>query len=154
MPKELSLLPVNIQLFAEGDSGEQKDPTVEELLKQLQELQLNTVPKEEYEKQLESNKKLVEQITKHRPAPDGKDKKEPTHADIVDRIKERTANLLDGTSYDAIKSLIENYQDMKTLGLDVSNVDENVVFQLEEIVKEAKGDPILFNALMEQRVKP
>ena len=42
---------------------------------------------------------------------------------------------------------------MKILGMDVSNVDENVVNGLESLLKEAKGDADVFKALMESRIR-
>lgn len=130
---------------------EQKDPTVQELLDQLNKLQLETVSKEDYEKLATSNKQLIEELTNNRPTITENTKN--TKADKVKAIEERVAKLGEGTSLDNVTRLLENHKAMKELGLDVSNIDEGVVSKLEIIVKEAKGDSNMFNALMESRVK-
>lgn len=149
---------LNIQLFAEDQNPNNeeggKDPTVDELLRSLEDLQKNMVPKEEYEKLKESNTKLINQVTKERTFVQPEDKpKEPTRADIVARCEERTKELGKGDSMQQVKLLTENYRDMQILGMDVSNVDENIVNGLESLLKEAKGDADVFKALMESRIR-
>lgn len=149
---------LNIQLFAEDQNPNNeeggKDPTVDELLRSLEDLQKNMVPKEEYEKLKESNTKLINQVTKERTFVQPEDKpKEPTKADIVARCEERTKELGKGNSMQQVKLLTENYRDMQILGMDVSNVDENIVNGLESLLKEAKGDADVFKALMESRIR-
>ncbi len=149
---------LNIQLFAEDPNPNNeeggKDPTVDELLRSLEDLQKNMVPKEEYEKLKESNTKLINQVTKERIFLQPEDKpKEPTKADIVARCEERTKELGKGDSMQQVKLLTENYRDMQILGMDVSNVDENIVNGLESLLKEAKGDADVFKALMESRIR-
>jgi len=149
---------LNIQLFAEDQNPNNeeggKDPTVDELLRSLEDLQKNMVPKEEYEKLKESNTKLINQVTKERTFVQPEDKpKEPTKADIVARCEERTKELGKGDSMQQVKLLTENYRDMQILGMDVSNVDENIVNGLESLLKEAKGDADVFKALMESRIR-
>lgn len=149
---------LNIQLFAEDPNPNEveggKDPTVDELLRSLEDLQKNMVPKEEYEKLKESNTKLINQVTKERTFVQPEDKpKEPTKADIVARCEERTKELGKGDSMQQVKLLTENYRDMQILGMDVSNVDENIVNGLESLLKEAKGDADVFKALMESRIR-
>lgn len=149
---------LNIQLFAEDPNPNEveggKDPTVDELLRSLEDLQKNMVPKEEYEKLKESNTKLINQVTKERTFVQKEDKpKEPTKADIVARCEERTKELGKGNSMQQVKLLTENYRDMQILGMDVSNVDENIVNGLESLLKEAKGDADVFKALMESRIR-
>ena len=149
---------LNIQLFTEDQNPNNeeggKDPTVDELLRSLEDLQKNMVPKEEYEKLKESNTKLINQVTKERTFVQPEDKpKEPTKADIVARCEERTKELGKGDSMQQVKLLTENYRDMQILGMDVSNVDENIVNGLESLLKEAKGDADVFKALMESRIR-
>lgn len=149
---------LNIQLFTEDQNPNNeeggKDPTVDELLKSLEDLQKNMVPKEEYEKLKESNTKLINQVTKERTFVQKEEKpKEPTKADIVARCEERTKELGKGDSMQQVKLLTENYRDMQILGMDVSNVDENIVNGLESLLKEAKGDADVFKALMESRIR-
>ena len=148
---------LDIQLFANDPTPNEeggKDPTVEELLKSLEELQSTMVPKEEYDKLKESNSKLVKQITTERVfKQDDQTPKELTKQDIIARCEERTAKLGKGNSLEQITLLTENYRDMEKIGMDVSNVDADVVAGLENLVYEAKGDPDVFKALMESRVR-
>ena len=148
---------LDIQLFANDPTPNEeggKDPTVEELLKSLEELQSTMVPKEEYDKLKESNSKLVKQITTERVfKQDDQTPKELTKQDIIARCEERTARLGKGNSLEQITLLTENYRDMEKIGMDVSNVDADVVAGLENLVQEAKGDPDVFKALMESRVR-
>lgn len=130
----------------EGGEGS----TVEQLLAKIEELQLNSVPKDKYEKILEDNKKLVDKITNERPAPKGT---EATPQDILKRMQERSKNIANGGSHEAIKILVENHRDMQRLGMDTSNVDEDTVSFLEGLLKEANGDSKMFQALMESRVR-
>lgn len=149
---------LDIQLFAEdpktGPEGGAKDPTVEELLNSLENLQNTMVSKEEYDKIKESNSKLIKQLTSERTfVQPNEEVKVVTHEDIVKRCQERTEKLGDGTSLDQIKLLTENYRDMQTLGLDVDLVDENVVVVLENMIEESKGDPVIFKAIAEKRIR-
>ena len=137
------------RLAKENES--KKDPTVQELLDQMKKLKLETVSKEEYEKVAASNKQLVNEIANNRPVPDSQ--KKDTRKIKLDAIQERTKKIGEGTSLDNVKILVDNYKDMKELGFDVSNVDEDTVTRLDGIIAEAKGDSGMFNALMESRVK-
>ena len=47
---------------------QKKDPTVEELLKQLEEIKTKTVDKELYDKSLEDNRKLIKSLSGNRPS--------------------------------------------------------------------------------------
>jgi hypothetical protein len=128
-----------------------KDPTVQDLLDQMKKLKLETVSKEEYERVAASNKQLVNEIANNRPVPNAE--KKDVRKIKLDAIQERTKKIGQGTSLDNVKILVDNYKDMKELGFDVSNVDEDVVGKLDAIITEAKGDSGMFNALMESRVK-
>lgn len=137
-------------MFTEGDDP--KDPTVEELLAQIGDLKEKMVPKEQLEKLMEDNKKLIKQITEDRPRAEAP--KDVTSKDIIKRIEERTEKIANSsTSYDAVRLTLENHRDMQKLGLDVSHVDENIVQGLEKIVADSNGDPMLFKAHMESRIK-
>lgn len=148
---------LDIQLFADDPNPDVeggKDPTVEELLKSLEELQKTMVPKEEYEKLKESNSKLVKQITTERVfKQDDQTPTELTKQDIIARCEERTSKLGKGNSLDQITLLTENFRDMEKLGMDVSNVDGDIVLGLENLIHESKGDPDVFKALMESRIR-
>ncbi len=48
------------------DENGNPNPTVDELLKNIRELQANSVSKEEYEKAQEDNRKLVKELTENR----------------------------------------------------------------------------------------
>lgn len=148
---------LDIQLFADDPNPDEeggKDPTVEELLKSLEELQNTMVPKEEYDKLKESNSKLVKQITTERVfKQDDQTPKELTKQDIIARCEERTSKLGKGNSLDQITLLTENFRDMEKLGMDVSNVDGDIVLGLENLIHESKGDPDVFKALMESRIR-
>jgi len=142
------MIKLDIQLFTEPA----KDPTVEELLLQMEALKKTMVPKEDLDKALENNKKLVTQITTERPAP--KATVEVTPQDIVKRIEGRVEKLPHAkSSHETMVILTENYRDMQKLGMDVSNVDENVVAAIEKIIADSNGDPILFKSHMENKVK-
>ena len=80
--------------------------------------------------------------------------KEPTKEDILNRCKERTKKLdKANSSYEKVSILIDNYDDMKTLGMDTKIVDEKVVEGLRAIREESKGDPKVFSALMNARIE-
>ena len=136
----------------EEQEKNKKDPTVQELVDQINKLKLETVSKEEYEQILKTNSTLVKEIANNRPAPQGTPETNTREAKVK-VIEGRYAKLGQGTSYDNVKILVDNYKEMKELGFDVSNVDESVVNKLSKIVEEAKGDSNMFNALMESRVK-
>lgn len=129
-----------------------KDPTVEELLAQLNEIKLKTVSKEEYDKALENNTKLIKELTTNRQVVQEQPKGE-TREDIVKRCKARTASMGTGDSYKDIVALVENYRDMEKLGMDVSGIEKTDVEGLETIIKEANGDPHVFKSLMSARIK-
>jgi len=146
------MIKLQIQLFAEGDQTE--DPTVEMLLTQIDELKRTLVPKEEYEKILDSNKKLVNQITNERTVVKETQVKVDTPQDTIKRIEDRVQKLPNAnSSYESIKILTENYRDMEKMGMDVSLVDGNVVAALEKMLEDSKGDPTVFKSLMESNVK-
>lgn len=126
--------------------------TVDALLEELNKLKVGTVTIEEHNKLKEENGKLVKELANNRPVVKEEPKKE-TRADVINRCKERTASVGQGSSLSQVKALCENYRDMQSLGMDVSNVDENVVMGLENLVAEAKGDDVMFTALMESRIK-
>lgn len=130
------------------------NPTVDELLKTIRELQANSVSKEEYEKAQEDNRKLVKELTENRRVVKQEDSEEPTKEDILNRCKERTKKLdKTNSSYEKVSILIDNYDDMKTLGMDTKIVDEKVVEGLRAIREESEGDPKVFSALMNARIK-
>ena len=130
------------------------NPTVDELLKTIRELQANSVSKDEYEKAQEDNRKLVKELAENRRVVRPEDSKEPTREDIVNRCKERTKKLdKTNSSYEKVSILIDNYDDMKTLGMDTKIVDEKVVEGLRAIREESKGDLKVFSALMNARIE-
>lgn len=130
------------------------NPTVDELLKTIRELQTNSVSKEEYEKAQEDNRKLVKELAENRRVVQPGDSKEPTREDIVNRCKERTKKLdKTNSSYEKVSILIDNYDDMKMLGMDTKIVDEKVVEGLRAIRQESNGDPKVFSALMNARIE-
>ena len=53
----------------EEQEKNKKDPTVQELVDQINKLKLETVSKEEYEQILKTNSTLVKEIANNRPAP-------------------------------------------------------------------------------------
>jgi hypothetical protein len=126
-------------------------PTVDGLLEEMNNLKINTVSKEEYERLLADNAKLIKDVATNRPVIETP--KEVTREDIIKRCEARTQNLGSGTSLDSIKALTENYRDMVKLGMDVSSVDEDVVSQLEGLVEKSGGDSVHFKALMETHIK-
>lgn len=129
------------------------DPTVEELLKQIEEMKLKTVDKDTYEKMVENNKKLVNEIANNRtPIPED-NKGEPTRADIIERCKKRTNGIEGMSSMDQVNALVSNYRDMKLLGMETEGVEERDVQGLEKILEEAKGDERLFKSLLQSRIK-
>lgn len=130
------------------------DQTVQDLLKKVKEIQENSVPKEEFNKIVESNKLLIEDITNNRRAPIVDETKKVTKADIIKRCEERTSRLgTSSNSYDEVTILVENFRDMQEVGMDVGVVDEKIVSNLEYLLKESKGDKEMFKALMESRIK-
>ena len=136
------------------DENGNPNPTVDELLKTIRELQANSVSKEEYEKAQEDNRKLVKELTENRRVVRQEDSEEPTKEDILNRCKERTKKLdKANSSYEKVSILIDNYDDMKTLGMDTKIVDEKVVEGLRAIREESKGDPKVFSALMNARIE-
>lgn len=145
------LLPLSIQLFAEG--GEEKpETTVEMLLGEIETLKENTISKEEYNKVIEDNKKLTASIVNYRPKVKDEEKKE-TVEDVIKRCEARTNSIGEGNSYQSVKALVENHRDMQTIGLSVDGVDENVVTYLEGLLEESKGDASVFSALMDSRIR-
>ena len=135
------------------DENNNPNPTVDELLKTIRELQANSVSKEEYEKAQEDNRKLVKELTENRRVVRQEDSEEPTKEDILNRCKERTKKLdKTNSSYEKVSILIDNYDDMKTLGMDTKIVDEKVVEGLRAIREESKGDQS-FSAPMNARIE-
>ena len=128
-----------------------KDPTVEELLKQLNEIKTNSVSKEVYDKVLDDNKKLVKEVANNRVVIEPKDNK-PSKEEIINRCKQRTNGLQEMNSMLQIESLCANYRDMQQLGMETPGVDENDVKGLEEILQEANGDEKMFKSLLETRI--
>lgn len=126
--------------------------TVEALLEEMNNLKIGTISIEDYNKLKDENGKLVKELANNRPVVKEESKQE-TREDVISRCKERTASVGQGSSLKQVKALCENYRDMQLLGMDVGNVDENVVLGLENLVEEAKGDDIMFTALMESRIK-
>ncbi len=148
---EAERLAAEEQARLQKEQNEKKDPTVQELLEQMKKLKLETVSKEEYDRIANSNSTLVKEIANNRQAPNPEAR--DTRKLKLISIQERTAKIGNGTSYDNVKILVDNYKDMKELGFDVSNVDEDTMTKLDSIITEAKGDSGMFNALMESRVK-
>lgn len=126
--------------------------TVDALLSEISKMKLNTVSKEEYEKIKADNAKLAKEVTTSRQVI-VEENKEVTKDEIIKRCEERTETIGDGSSYTNIKALCENYRDMEKIGMDVSYIDSNVVEELEEMVKDCKGDENHFKALMESKIK-
>ena len=137
----------------ENKKKEKNSITVDALLKEIEEMKIKMVPAEELEQLKEENAKLVTEVVKNRPVVKNEPKKTETRQDIIDRCRERTASIGQGSSLTQITSLCENYRDMQKLGMDVSEIDENVVAGLEAIIAEAKGDEQMFTALMGTRIK-
>lgn len=129
----------------------EKDPTVEELLKQLNEIKMKTVSKEVYDKVIDDNKKLINEVATNRVVVEPKDDK-PSKAEIIKRCKQRTNGLQEMNSMLQIESLCANYRDMQQLGMETLGVDENDVKGLETILQEAKGDEKMFKSLLETRI--
>ena len=136
------------------DVVEAATPTVEVLLEEINDLKLKTVRKEEYNKLLDDNKKLVKEVTENRPSIIPEENKEPTRADIIKRCQERTNTLDQKDTLGKVASLIKNYDDMVKLGMDVSQVDKQVVAGLKSMIEESKGDTAVFESLMNSRIKP
>lgn len=128
-----------------------KDPTVEELLKQINEIKTTSVSKEEYDKVIADNKKLINEVTTNRVVVEPKENK-PSREEIINRCKQRTNGLQEMSSMLQIESLCANYRDMQQLGMETLGVDENDVKGLEEMLKEAKGDEKMFKSLLETRI--
>lgn len=129
-----------------------KDPTVEELLAQLNELKLKSVSKEEYDKALENNSKLIKEVTTNRHVVTNEPKAE-TQEDIIKRCKARTASMGSGDSFKDITNLVANYRDMEKLGMDLEGISKRDVEGLEAIIKDANNDPLMFKSLLESRIK-
>lgn len=129
-----------------------KDPTIDELLQQLNEIKLNTVPKDKYDEAIKNNGKLVKQLATERPVVQ-QTPQEPTKEDILNRCRARTDKLGKGNSYEDIKGLVENYHDMQLLEMETPGVDETVIEALDSILKESNGDNDLFKSLMSTRFK-
>ena len=127
--------------------------TVDALLKEIEEMKTKTVPIEELEQLKEENAKLVAEVVNNRPVIKNEPKKTETRQDVIDRCRERTASIGQGSSLTQITSLCENYRDMQKLDMDVSNIDESIVEGLEAIIREAQGDEQMFTALMGTRIK-
>lgn len=138
----------------ETDVVEAATPTVEVLLEEINDLKLKTVSKEEYNKLLEDNKKLVKEVTENRPMVIPNENKEPTRADIIQKCQERTNTLDKKDTLGKVTSLVQNYDDMVKLGMDVSQVDKQVVAGLKSMIEESKGDTAVFESLMNSRIKP
>lgn len=128
-----------------------KDPTVEELLKQLNEIKTKSVSKEVYDKAIDDNKKLINEVATNRVVVKPKDNK-PSREEIIKRCKQRTNGLQEMNSMLQIESLCANYRDMQQLGMETLEVDENDVKGLEEMLQEAKGDEKMFKSLLETRI--
>lgn len=128
-----------------------KDPTVEELLKQLNEINMKSVSKEDYNKVLEDNKKLIKEVATNRVVVEPKENK-PSKEEIIKRCKQRTNGLQEMNSMLQIESLCANYRDMQQLGMETLGVDENDVKGLEDMLQEAKGDEKMFKSLLETRI--
>ena len=137
----------------EKKEQEKKSVTVDALLKEIEEMKTKMVPAEELEQLKGENAKLVAEVVNNRPVVKDEPKKTETRQDIIDRCRERTSSIGEGSSLTQISSLCENYRDMQKLGMDVSNVDEDIVEGLEGIIREAKGDEQMFTALMGTRIK-
>lgn len=129
-----------------------KDPSIDQLLQQLADIKLNTVPKKDYEQALETNGKLIKQIATERPTVQPAPSVE-TKEDIIKRCRERTAKLAQGTSLDSVKGLVDNYRDMQKLNMETAGVEESVVEALEGVIEESKGNADYFNTIMSTRFK-
>lgn len=129
-----------------------KDPNIDELLQQLKDVKLNTVSKEDYDAMVANNSKLIKQIATERPLANAPVKVD-TKDDIIARCKARTARLSQGTSLESIKGLVDNFKDMKALGMETTGVDEDVVTTLDALILESKGNPEYFQSLMTSRIK-
>lgn len=128
-----------------------KDVTVDQLLEELSNIKLTTVPKELYEKSVESNKKLITQLANDR-TPATKEDKTVSKEDIVKRVKERHSKLGSGSTMTDMKNLTENYRDMIELGMDVSGIDKDTVAGIEWLLSEAKGDENIFKTLLQTKI--
>lgn len=126
------------------------DTTIDTLLAKLDELQKNTVSKDEYKKVIEENKKLIEAITTNRP--NKEEGHEKTREDKVKECVERYNSLGTKDFYEQFDILVSNYDTMKELGMDTSIVDEDTVEALRKIFEDSKGDHRLFESLLDTKV--
>lgn len=133
------------------EQNTQENATVEELLTKIDEIKAGSVNKEDYEKLKEENVKLVQSITNNRTVI--KEEEQPTKDEIIERCKERFQKVGKGTSYDTVKALVENYKDLKEMGIEQEGVDEEIVEQLEKFIEDANGDSNLFKALTNAKIK-
>lgn len=133
------------------EQNTQENATVEELLTKIDEIKAGSVNKEDYEKLKEENVKLVQSITNNRTVI--KEEEQPTKDGIIERCKERFQKVGKGTSYDTVKALVENYKDLKEIGIEQEGVDEEIVEQLEKFIEDANGDSNLFKALTNAKIK-
>ncbi len=125
----------------------------DELINEVRKLKDEMVSKDDYVKLMNENKALVKELTNNRTVVEKSETKEVTSEDIIKRCQERTNSLTGDNSYDAVKALVDNFDDMNTLGMDTSNIDANIVEGLKELIVKADGDKEYFKALLEKSIK-
>lgn len=132
---------------------ETEDVTLETALKQIEEMKAKTVSKEQFDKVLENNKILIEQIAKDNKIVDNVVKSDRSQEEIIKDCTNRFIGLSKGTSYDKVKALCDNYDDMIKLGLKVDNVDPEVVEKLKDMIAKSDGNPATFKELCATMIK-
>lgn len=138
------------QTVVENNTTNEKDPTVEALLSELEQLKTTKVDKALYDKALEQNRQLINSLTNQRQT---KETTEATDKKEIDIVKERTTSLPEMSSMSQIDALCKNYRFMRKNNMEVVGVSEDVVSALESIITESKGDEKLFKSFMETRIK-
>ena len=88
---------------------EDNKETLDAALKQIELMKTNTVSKEEFDKILDNNKKLIEQIAHDNKQIDTEQKPAKTNEQIIKECTDRYMSLSKGTSYDKVKALCDNY---------------------------------------------
>lgn len=126
-----------------------KDPTVEELLKQLEEIKTKSVDKELYDKALEDNRKLIKSLSGNRPSQTEETKEKVNELEIV---KKRTAEIENMGPMQQFDTLCKNYRFMRKNNMEVVGVDEKVVEGIEKILAESNGNERTFKSLMDASI--
>ena len=128
---------------------QKKDPTVEELLKQLEEIKTKTVDKELYDKSLEDNRKLIKSLSGNRPSQTEETKEKVNELELV---KKRTAEIENMSTMQQFDTLCKNYRFMRKNNMEVVGVDEKVVEGIEKILAESNGNERTFKSLMDASI--